>query len=193
MRHSGLGLALVVTSLLAVAACSDTLESRAANSPTTVAGASTTSSIAAVSTTSIASGTGVVGSSSQPATPSGVSTTSATAKPTTPATTAPSGPRITSYTIKLVGVCIPPGPPPAPDVSVTASTTIPPTVSITWKATGADSVYVAIDNANGPWQVGLPLNGTFTDLPYTCGQKHTFFVVAVKGTQKDVKSKSFNL
>ena len=64
-------------------------------------------------------------------------------------------------------------------------------VRVTWTATGADSVYIAIDNPDGPFATGLPLSGSY-DLPDPCPgpYSHTYYVVAVKGAQKAVKSKT---
>jgi len=77
----------------------------------------------------------------------------------------------------------------APDVS----TNLPPqTVSISWVATGADSVYIAIDNPEGPYQSNLPLTGSISELPFGCPGSHTYYVVAVKGSQRDVESKTFS-
>jgi len=68
----------------------------------------------------------------------------ATKPPTTaPPVTAAAGPKIRSFSMVPSGGC---GVPPAPDVSFTVPPTNPPTMQITWAATGADSVYVAIDN-----------------------------------------------
>ncbi|MCB0985075.1 MAG: hypothetical protein KDB06_10555, partial [Ilumatobacter sp.] len=64
-------------------------------------------------------------------------------------------------------------------------------VRVTWTASGADSVYIAIDNQDGPFVTGLPLSGSY-DLPDPCPGpfSHTYYVVAVKGAQKAVKSKT---
>ncbi|HQZ33940.1 MAG TPA: hypothetical protein PK020_05920 [Ilumatobacteraceae bacterium] len=65
--------------------------------------------------------------------------------------------------------------------------TNPPTLKITWVATGADSVYVAVDNKDGIYEQGLPLTGTY-EFTLNCGSSHTYWVVAVKGSMKDYKS-----
>ena len=68
--------------------------------------------------------------------------------------------------------------------------TNPPVVTITWKAAGADSVYVAIDNRDGPYYSDLPLDGS-VELNFNCPGPHTFWVVAVKGAAKDYRSTTF--
>jgi hypothetical protein len=75
-------------------------------------------------------------------------------------------------------------------VSFTVPVTNPPTLKITWAATGADSVYVAVDNKDGIYEGDLPLNGSY-ELTLNCGSTHTYWVVAVKGAAKDDKSKTF--
>ncbi|HAP75531.1 MAG TPA: hypothetical protein DCR14_05555 [Acidimicrobiaceae bacterium] len=104
----------------------------------------------------------------------------------TPAPTAPpvTGPKITSYSITGPTSC------PATDVSVS----LPPVpVKLTWTATGADSVYIAIGNPDGPYATGLPLSGSY-ELPSPCPGpfSQTYYIVAVKGAQKDVKSKTIS-
>jgi len=64
------------------------------------------------------------------------------------------------------------------------------TLKITWAATGADSVYVAIDNKDGIDAQDLPLNGSY-ELSFNCGGTHTYWVVAVKGSAKDCRSTTF--
>jgi hypothetical protein len=64
-------------------------------------------------------------------------------------------------------------------------------VHITWSATGADSVYVAIGDKDGPYATDLPLVGSY-DLNFSCPGPQTYWVVAVKGGQKDYKSKTYN-
>ncbi len=86
------------------------------------------------------------------------------------------------FSVTLAGACA------APDVS----TPVPaPTVQISWKLTGVipDDVYVAVENVDGPYTTGLPTQGTF-ELNYPCdGNEHTYYVVAVIGTEKVSKSK----
>jgi len=84
--------------------------------------------------------------------------------------------------VTLNGACV------APDVSTPVEG---PTVQISWKLTGVipDDVYVAVENVDGPYTTGLPTQGTF-ELNYPCdGNQHTYYVVAVIGTQKVSKSK----
>jgi hypothetical protein len=63
-------------------------------------------------------------------------------------------------------------------------------VRVTWNATNADSVYVAIDNPDGPFEQNLPLSGSF-DLPFSCPGPHTMYVVAVSGGDKAVSEATF--
>lgn len=164
-------------SLLLVAACSNT-SSRSVASDSS----STTSSTLVGDTT-----TSVPDSATTTAVPD--TTTAATPAPTNapatnpPATSPPaSGPQIVSATFTGPSSC------PSPDVSISLP---PQTVSISWVATGADSVYVAIDNAYGLWEQDLPLTGSISDLPFGCPGSHTYYVVAVKGSQLDIEQKTF--
>lgn len=184
--------ALVAISLVTVAACSST------SSRTLTSGSATSESAVATSdagaTTTTAAATTVVPASSAPPTTKPAPTTTKPAtpttkpQPTTPPTPAPTtpptaapGPKVTSASFSTPAVCA------APDVSIV---TVPPTVHISWSATGADSVYVAIDNQDGPFETDLPLQGS-ADLPFSCPGPHTYWVVAVKGGQKDSRSQSF--
>ena len=81
------------------------------------------------------------------------------------------------------------GLPPAPDVSFV--TTTRRRCTSRGRRPGADSVYVAIDNQDGPYASDLPLVGSM-DLNFSCPGPHTYWVVAVKGNQKDYKSTTFN-
>ena len=94
---------------------------------------------------------------------------------------APSGPQILSFSVNG---------PTCPAVDVSFSVPSQP-VRVSWTASGADSVYIAIDNPDGPFVTGLPLSGSY-DLPDPCPGpfSHTYYVVAVKGAQKAVKSKT---
>lgn len=176
--------ALIVTaSLLLTAACSST-SSRSTDTEGTE-GTTTSSSLVGDSTTTSAGETTTTASPETTTAPTPAPTAApATSPPATspPATSPPStGPRVVSATFNGPSAC------PSPDVSVPLPS---PTVSITWSATNADSVYVAIDNAYGPWESGLPLTGSI-ELPFSCPGSHTYFVVAVKGSQTDIEQKTF--
>jgi hypothetical protein len=174
---------LLTASLLTVAACSDT-SSRAVGGDAT----STTSSPDATSATVAGVTTTLSAVTLPPATPA--PTAPATNPPATnppatspPATAAPSnGPKVVSATFSGPAACA------SPDVSIDLP---PPSVSISWSATNADSVYIAIDNPNGAFQQNLPLTGSISDLPFGCPGTHTYYVVAVRGAQTDIKSKTF--
>ncbi len=120
--------------------------------------------------------------SAAPTTASPTTKAPATNPPATnpPATAAP-GPAVVSFSVSGPSCA-------SPDVSYDVPSQ---PVKVTWTATGADSVYVAIDNPDGPFESGLPLSGSI-DLPDPCPgpYSHTYYVVAVKGSQKAVKSKT---
>ena len=167
--------------LLLTAACSST-SSRSADSEVTT----TSSSLVGDTTTSTTLGDATTTASPETTTAPTPAPTNppATSPPATnpPATSPPSnGPKVVSATFNGPSAC------PSPDVSVPLPD---PTVSISWSATNADSVYVAIDNAYGPWEQNLPLTGSI-ELTFGCPGSHTYFVVAVKGSQTDIKQKTF--
>lgn len=104
----------------------------------------------------------------------------ATAPPATspPATDAPSepAPSFVAFSASNVSVCA------APDVTVP---TTPRTVSIEWEITGADSIYVAVDNADGPYETDLPAVGSI-ELFVPCPGEHVYFVVAENAAGRTV-------
>lgn len=193
----------LTVALVSLAACSSTT-SRSSDSNTT--DGTTTSSLAgdtATTATGDTSATTAAGDTTLPPTTVAATNPPATNPPATnpPATNPPpTGPQVVSYSIKLSGPCPPPPTTGSPDASFHPVTSAPPpdpVVKVSWKATGADSVYVAIDNRDGPYTVGLPVQGSM-DLPYGCGSgAHKYYVVAVKGAdyatgQKDYKSQTIN-
>ena len=108
-----------------------------------------------------------------------------TEAPTVTTAPSPSGPVFTAFTV-VADAC--PSSTPAPDVS-TSLATPNPRVTVTWKITGPyDSVYDAVDNPDGPYHSGLPSSGT-DDFSRSCnGSSHTYYVVAVSGGRKTVRS-----
>lgn len=168
--------------LVASSACSST-SSRSDDSASTTVADTTTSS---VDTSTSLVGDATTTSTAAPVTTAAPATNPpATNPPATnpPATSPPAtGPKVVSATFNGPSAC------PAPDVSVDLP---PPSVSISWVVTGADSVFIAIDNPNGPYQSDLPLTGSIDGLPFGCPGTHTYYVVAVKGGQRDTESKSF--
>lgn len=172
---------ILAVTLLTIATCSST-SSRSVDS-----GDTTTSSSLVGDSTTTASGdaTTTTGSSETTTAATPAPTPAPTNAPATnpPATPAPSnGPQVVSATFNGPSAC------PSPDVSVPLPS---PTVSISWVAKNADHVYVAIDNAYGPWENDLPLTGSISDLPFGCPGSHTYFVVAVKGSELDIEQKTF--
>lgn len=170
----------VVSTLVVLASCSDTASR-------SVDGISTTSSSVPESTTTADATTTVVVTAAPTVAPTTPPATAApaTAAPATaaPATTAGSiGPKVVSATFSGPNAC------PAPDVTIDLPS---PTVSISWVATNADSVYVSIDNSYGPYEQNLPLTGSISGLPFACPGSHTYYVVAIKGAERDLKSKTF--
>lgn len=88
-----------------------------------------------------------------------------------PTTTPPAGPLtpvFMSFSVSEVSAC------PAPDVSVPLA---PREVTITWEVLGTESVYVAVDNVDGPYETGLPPAGSIT-LGHNCPDGNTYYVVA---------------
>ena len=166
-----------VALLVSASACSSSSSRTAASSSSSVGDSTTSSSVVGDATTSVAT--------TVPATNPPATNPPATNPPVTnpPVTNPPvTGPKVVSATFNGPSVC------PAPDVS----TNLPPqTVSISWVATGADSVYIAIDNPEGSYQSNLPLTGSISGLPFGCPGSHTYYVVAVKGGERDVESKTF--
>lgn len=169
--------ALILTaSLLTMAACSST-SSRSVDTEGTDA---TTTSVVGGTTTTTSGGTTTTASPETTTAPTPAPTAAPATNP--PATNPPSnGPQVVSATFTGPSAC------PSPDVSVPLPD---PIVSISWVAKNADSVYVAIDNAYGPWEQDLPLTGSM-ELPFNCPGSHTYFVVAVKGSQTDIEQKTF--
>lgn len=146
---------------------------------------SDTGSTTGPTSTTVSPATTVVGAStSVPPTTVGATAAATTVKVTNPPATTPAtaaGPQITSFSVSNPAACA------APDVSVALP---PPTVTISWTVTGADSIYVAIDNENGPWETNLAASGS-TVVPFACPGPHTYFVVADKaGQPRAVKSKT---
>ena len=175
MRQPALRVSLLVC-LLAVAACSTSLNSNAGTSPAT-AGSSTSSSTTTVAgSTTTAAVVVETGATSAPTT-AAATTVAPTTKPTVAPTTTVSGPHfVKTPTFKLSATCTP-------------GTTLELTIS--WDAAGADSVYDAVADPNGPYNQDLPLKGSDT-LNYTCGQPQTYYVVAVKGSTKKIVSKTIS-
>jgi hypothetical protein len=154
----------------------------ATSGPTTDAETTTVTTVAVVVTT--ASVSTAPTTAPKPTAPSTTAKAVVTAPPTTakpqPTTTAPLV-TFVEFSVVAPAAC------PAPDVSVP----ITPEVTVSWKLAGVipDDVYVAVDNVNGPYETGLPTQGSVT-LTYPCdGNKHTYYVVAVVGDQQFVKSK----
>lgn len=160
--------ALVV---LAAGCSSSTSKSAETADSTTSTSSTTTSTTVAESTTSAATTTA----------PPTTAAPATNPPATNPPATAPSGPQILSFSVNG---------PTCPAVDVSFSVPSQP-VRVSWTASGADSVYIAIDNPDGPFVTGLPLSGSY-DLPDPCPGpfSHTYYVVAVKGAQKAVKSKT---
>ena len=170
-----------VALLVSASACSSSSSRTAASSSSSVGDSTTSSSVVGDATTSVATTVpATVPATNPPATNPPATNPPATNPPVTnPPVT---GPKVVSATFNGPSVC------PAPDVS----TNLPPqTVSISWVATGADSVYIAIDNPEGPYQSNLPLTGSISGLPFGCPGSHTYYVVAVKSGERDVESKTF--
>lgn len=65
--------------------------------------------------------------------------------------------------------------------------TDPPSVTVSWEAIGTESVYVAIDDVDGPYATGLSPAGSFS-LPYSCPGGNTYFVVAENPAGRTVAS-----
>lgn len=64
-----------------------------------------------------------------------------------------------------------------------------PQVTVTWSFTGADTVYLAIDNVDAPYQSDLAAAGS-VNLPYVCPGPHTFYVVASRNGIRVVQHKT---
>jgi hypothetical protein len=136
--------------LVPLTACSDS------NSDVTVAGAGTT---AALTTTAPAPTTAA------PTTPAPTTAAPTTAAPTT-AAPAPSGPAVDSVTT------------PQNNITCAEATAQANLVTVSWKATGAASVTLAIDNPSGAYDSGLPAEGK-TQIPATCGDTQDVYIIPV--------------
>ena len=181
--HRVLISAAAALAVLATGCSSSTSKSAdtAGSTSSTSSTSSTTSTTVAESTTSAAATTAVA-TTAPPTTSAPATNPPATNPPATnPPATAPSGPQILSFSVNG---------PTCPAVDVSFSVPSQP-VRVSWTASDADSVYIAIDNPDGPFVTGLPLSGSY-DLPDPCPGpfSHTYYVVAVKGAQKAVKSKT---
>ena len=108
-----------------------------------------------------------------PTKPPKQSSTSAAPKP-------PTGPKVVSFSTSGEDSCAPAG----------GSAPLQPMITLTWSAVNADSVYVAVDDPNGPFETGLPLSGSY-QLPFQCEGAHSYHVVAVRGSDKGVKSAKY--
>ncbi|MEQ1701399.1 MAG: hypothetical protein ABMA25_14920 [Ilumatobacteraceae bacterium] len=183
MSSSRFRVSVLAAALLITAACSSTSSRSVATD-----GSTTSSSVVGDSTTTTAAGDVTTTASPETTAPTPAPTAApSTAAPVTnaPATNPPNnGPQVVSATFSGPGGC------PSPDVSVALP---PPSVSISWVAKNADHVYVAIDNAYGVWENDLPLTGSISDLPFGCPGSHTYYVVAVKGSELDIEQKTFTV
>lgn len=180
MSIRGLRSLCVASLFVALVGCSATASRSLGSEDATV----TSSSEPELTTTTGGDATTTVAVTLAPA-----ATTAATVAPTVaPVTAAPvtsaasTGPQVVSATFSGPSACT------ATDVSVDLP---PASVRISWVATNADSVYVSIDNPYGPYEQNLPLTGSISGLPFGCPGSHTYYVVAVKGAERSVKSKTF--
>jgi len=92
-----------------------------------------------------------------------------TAAPTTAAPTtapAPSGPAVDSVTT------------PQNNITCAEATAQGNLATVSWKATGAASVTIAIDNPSGAYDSGLPAEGK-TQIPATCGDTQDVYIIPV--------------
>jgi hypothetical protein len=92
-----------------------------------------------------------------------------TAAPTTAAPTtapAPSGPAVDSVTT------------PQNNITCAEATAQGNLATVSWKATGAASVTLAIDNPSGAYDSGLPAEGK-TQIPATCGDTQDVYIIPV--------------
>ena len=113
-------------------------------------------------------------SSTTYATTTSSTTSSTTTTSTTTPTTMVMKPTINSFTATGGGGC------PVPGVTFVPT---PVPVVVSWSVSNADSVYIAIDNVDGPYETNLALTGT-RELPWGCPGPHTYYVVAKLGTER---------
>lgn len=66
-----------------------------------------------------------------------------------------------------------------------------PIVIVTWSFSHVDSVYIAVDNENGPYLANLAPTGEL-QVPYACPGPHTYFAVATGAGQRLVGQKVVN-
>lgn len=180
---------LSAVALVAAASCSSNPEATIETSRPAIVD-DTTASLENASTTALADAgattaeaspetTTAVTTSTPPATaapstsPPSTTPPSATPAPTPPPSTTPQGsgaltPAFVAFNVSTVSEC------PAPDASVPLG---PREVVVSWEVIGTESVYVAIDNVDGPFATDLPPAGSIT-LPHNCPDGNTYFVVA---------------
>jgi hypothetical protein len=181
--------ALAAAVILPIAACSRTTEIGSDGSDTTAG---------TVDTTAPSPGSTDDAGSTDPSNTATASTATTVATTLPPTTTKPASTTKAPTTTKATTTTVPSGPtieaafsPPAACPAVDVSFVPPPIiVKVTWNATNADSIYVAIDNPDGPFEQNLPLSGSF-DLPFSCPGPHTMYVVAVSGSDKIVAEATF--
>ena len=138
-------------------------------------------------------------------TPEETSTTSAVSATTSPTTTLAASVRTTLPPVTAPPTSPKPTVPPttttiAAPMLVSFNVTNPtacnapedlPIVIVTWSFSRVESVYVAVDNENGPYLTNLPPTGEL-QVPYACPGPHTYFAVATGAGQRLVGQKVVN-
>ena len=161
----------LISSLLAgafvVSGCGSSTNSSTDTAATTTS-STTTTTVADEATTTTAAAT----TTAAPTTASPTTAAVVTSPPTT--APAPTGPKVTSMKVDA-----------APDCSGGGFFQL----NLSWQVTGADNVYLAIDNPDGPYQNNIGNSGS-TTVPFTCGDTQVYYIVAQKGGQKDVESRT---
>jgi hypothetical protein len=182
-RHRFALVGLLVVAIAALSGCGDEVKESTGSSSTSIVDATTTTTAADATETTAGGGdpgTDKPYGEEPSGAPMGGATTTTVGAPSA------GGPVFDSFSVTA-------DPCPSNTVAPDASITVPPfdgKVSVSWQVRGSyDTLYNAVDNPDGAYTSGLPASGT-AEFTRQCGSAHTYYVVAVSGGKKTVKSQT---